>query len=212
MTFAPRPSTVEQPGGGRGFRHWDKVFILVVAAAILAVMLYIDHRLDVWSVIPLRTHPSTPLQDFLFVGTFLFPIGALGLVADLEDVLHAMRSAGWPTVTGKVLNSEVEHNFGKGPQFTALVRYEYQVGGQRYEGFTIHFSQRKFRLAETADEVIRRYPAGSAVDVFYDPSEPEMAVLETTSSDAYFSLMWSLVILLVPFLMYFEFFRGVLHG
>jgi Protein of unknown function (DUF3592) len=212
MTFAPKPSTVERPGGGRSFRHWDKVFILAVAAAILAVMLYIDHRLDVWSLIPLRAQSSTPLQDFLFVGTFLFPLGALGLLVDLEDVAHAVRSAVWPTVTGKVLSSEVEHHFGKGPQFTARVRYEYQVGGQRFEGFTIHFSQRKFRLAETADQVIRNYPVGSMVDVHYDPNEPATAVLETSPGDAYISMLWSLAFLLAPFLMYFEFFRGVLHG
>ena len=108
--------------------------------------------------------------------------------------------------------SEVEHRFGKGPQFSARVRYEYQVGGQRLEGSRIHFAQRNFRLAANADKVVIRYQPGSPVDVHYDPDDPAIAVLETTRGDAYISVLWGLACLVLPFLMYFQFFRDALHS
>jgi hypothetical protein len=212
MTFAPKPSTVERPGARGRFLHWNRSFFLIVPAVILAVLLYFDHQLDVWSMIPLRNHPAPPLLDFLFVGTIAFPLGAMTLIGGLDDVVHAVRSTGWPTATGKVLSSEVEHRFGKGPHFTARVRYEYQADGQRLEGSEIHFAQRRFRFESGAEQVISRYPVGSTVTVHYDPDEPETAVLETSQGDAYLSVLWGLGFLLVPFLMYFQFFRDVLHG
>ncbi len=210
MTFAPKPSTVERPGVGR--RAWHKVLLLGVPAAILAVMLYFDHQLDVWNMIPLRNNPATPMLDFLFLGTFMFPLGALVFIGGLGDVVHAVQSANWPMATGKVLSSEVEHHFGKGPQFSANVRYEYQVDGQRLEGSTIHFSQRRFRFAANAEDAISRYPVGSEVNVLYDPDEPETAVLDTSQEDAYVSALWGLGFLFLPFLMHFQFFRDILHG
>lgn len=217
MTIVPKPPTVERPGVstekmGRGFLHLSGTLILIVPIAVLVAMLFLDHKFNVLDAIPLKYSPSSPFIDFLLVGTLAFPIGAGTLLYGLDDVVHALRSIYWPTTKGKVLTSEVEGALGKGPHFSAIVRFEYLIQGRRYESSTVHFAQRKFRLATSADDVVRSYPVGSEVTVHYDPYEPDTAVLETSPSDAYRAVLWGLGWLLFPFLAYFQFFRDFLHG
>ena len=215
--FAPKPPTVERPGAstealGRGFMRLSGSLILIVPTVVLVAMLVLDHQFKVLDAIPLKYKPSSPFVDFLLVGTVAFPLGIVVLISGLDDVVHAMRSATWPTTKGKVLTSEVEHTFGKGPHFMPVVSFEFQAGGQRYESTTRHFGQHKLRLASSADDVIRSYPIGSEVTVHYDPDEPATAALETSRSDAYRAVLWALGWLLLPFLTYFQFFRDFLHG
>jgi hypothetical protein len=50
--------------------------------------------------------------------------------------------------------------------------------GQSFDGNRIGFSSGSYGSAK-AEKLIAPYPAGAQVNVFYDPSDPAKAVLET---------------------------------
>jgi hypothetical protein len=63
--------------------------------------------------------------------------------------------------------------------YRPAVVYEYEVSGQRYESKRIRQSPGLNRgVPDFAEEVVRRYPAGSSLDVRYNPRHVSESVLE----------------------------------
>ncbi len=61
-----------------------------------------------------------------------------------------------------------------------ILRYQYDVGGQTYVGFRASFSG--YGVSRAAMEaVVKPYPQGSRVRVFYNPRNPASAVLDNTA-------------------------------
>ncbi len=88
----------------------------------------------------------------------------------------------WPQVTGKVISSEVrwKHMETTKTKYVAYwpeVQYEYRVGTVRYTGSRIRFTQQGMEEAESK-RVVAQYPIGKAVPVYYNPNDPEAAVME----------------------------------
>jgi hypothetical protein len=98
----------------------------------------------------------------------------------------AKDSATWPGVKGKIVRSEVVRNdddMGRGRDRSATfmpdVGYTYSVDKTEYEGSLIAFGTRNFYGSKDyANDYVERFPEGKRVSVFYDPSNPETAVLE----------------------------------
>ena len=59
------------------------------------------------------------------------------------------------------------------------VRYVYRVGDLDYVGTRLAFAPRWLGSQYTVDALARRYAVGAAVQVRYDPDQPDEAVLET---------------------------------
>src|SRR5689334_21867377 len=120
-------------------------------------------------------------------------LGGFGIIA-LALVIASLRDAAamkrWPVVKGRVLSSKVEeykeivkgHSSGTRDRMTLYrpaVVYEYHVEGNRYESNRITQSPGLDRgVPDVAAEVVRRYPAGSSVDVRYNPRHVAESVLE----------------------------------
>lgn len=109
------------------------------------------------------------------------------VIASLRDAAAMKR---WPVAKGRVLSSKVEEyqEIVKGQAFGSRNRmtlyrpavvYEYEVAGQRYESKRITQSPGLNRgVPDFAAEVVGRYPAGSSVDVRYNPRHVAESVLE----------------------------------
>lgn len=194
------------------FLRWAGWLSLLAFVGALAVMLYLDRQYGVTSAFPLKQHPTPPFIAFLLLGTLGFPLGGSLLIGALADWARAALSRSWPTAAARVLKSEVVTTLGKGPRNIADVRYEYEVAGKRYAGSTIRFSQGKYRFRDQAERVIERYPPGAEVAVHYDPDNPATAALETSSGAALYTILWSVIFLLFPWLGYAQFFRDMLNG
>src|SRR5690606_32481451 len=70
---------------------------------------------------------------------------------------------------------------GSGTERTYLGRvyYKYTVAGKEYQSKNRVHSDHLYTGSLTrAEEVIARYPEGKKVEVFYDPQQPSVAVLE----------------------------------
>ena len=116
----------------------------------------------------------------VITGGILFLVGVVfgGAAAGAIGIARASRS--WPTVPGRVVRSEIRTNRKANglPGFRTLVRYEYVVDGEEYEGRELAGGDFPYRSAHRATRRLAAYPVGAAVTVRYDPTEPEIAVLE----------------------------------
>jgi hypothetical protein len=86
----------------------------------------------------------------------------------------------WPSTSGVVLESRVEAYTADVMRARPKVVYAYTVEGQRYQGKQIRAGVKIAHplLRQQAIEVIGRYPEGSMVTVYYDPSNPAESALE----------------------------------
>lgn len=129
---------------------------------------------------------KTSMRDKVLVIIFasVFILAGIGcLVYAIINVQRAWASRSWPTVQGVVLSAEVKRSQTKHGNTTtwsyrAVVRYDFQVDGKPYSGDKISFVDFGSRNASLANTRANRYAAGKTVTVHYDPSNPQICVLE----------------------------------
>jgi hypothetical protein len=125
---------------------------------------------------------SRGVKLWCFTGLFLYT-GLSLLFYGWTNLTQASESAGWQTVEGKVLVSEVVYDPG-GPRagsafaYKPNVQFQYLVDGRIYRSKKFSFGQSTFAKRSSAEKIANRYPGGSTVDVWYKPQEPGIAVLE----------------------------------
>lgn len=107
------------------------------------------------------------------IGVFLFGIFfyRVPLVASAQ---------GYLTTEGIVEKSDTGYSSsGRGPQSrSAEISYRYSVGEKTYTSSLISHADPKGQLNERVDVILNRYPVGKPVVVFYDATDPTIAVLE----------------------------------
>jgi len=112
---------------------------------------------------------------------FPLPFVLIGLGVSwwgVGDLLDGFASEDWPVANGTVTESFVEkHSTSDGTSYSAEVRYAFTVDGVEHRGDRLAFSAWNTGSA-AARERIAAYPVGRAVEVAYDPDDPNNAVLE----------------------------------
>jgi hypothetical protein len=126
----------------------------------------------------------TPQLLVPFVGGFVLCAIAGGLILMGRSLQNASDSEAWPKVEGLMLESAVAAVRDGGRQrYRPVVRYRYEVGGERYEGNLIQWSAVvEFRKYSRARAMLDKYRSGSPVAVHYDPERPAIAVLQPDST------------------------------
>jgi hypothetical protein len=87
----------------------------------------------------------------------------------------------WPATSGTVLMSTVQtKRTGRSRSTYPVVVYQYAVNGRNYQGQRIKAGEQflSIRVAGEAQATASRYPAGSTVTVYYNPSNPAESALE----------------------------------
>lgn len=119
-----------------------------------------------------------------FVGSGLIAIGALAAYGAARMRIKVGQSHKWPTVPGEIVSSELEHKSGRhdGKRITtyaAGIRYAYEVDGKAYESDQIQLGgSSETSEPEEFERMVKRYPEGKRVKVYYDPTDPATATLE----------------------------------
>lgn len=115
---------------------------------------------------------------FLGLGIFL-------IYRNQQSKKKAQLSQNWPVTKGQITDSHVNRSVDTDSEgststtYAASVAYTYDVGGQVYNGRNIAFGfNPSYSNQSKAQATVARYPAGSAVSVYYDPNNPADAVLE----------------------------------
>ncbi|MFO0945542.1 MAG: DUF3592 domain-containing protein [Planctomycetota bacterium] len=117
----------------------------------------------------------------------MFP--ALIIVAIGVKLWEIRQASQWPETTGKVVTSRVQAKRSKPGdgdydfddtevENLPLVEYEFMVDGRKFRGNRVTIGEKtsEFEL----EEILDRYPVGAIVTVYYDPKNPQKAVLERT--------------------------------
>lgn len=112
-------------------------------------------------------------------------IGALAFWYGWRTVKKNQAAATWPTVTGKIIGAELDSYIktdddgDKTTMYTPLITYEYVVEGETYTCTRVRVQApvaTNFQSVQLKE--LEKYPIGSAVEVHYDPFNPEDALLK----------------------------------
>jgi hypothetical protein len=134
---------------------------------------------------------DTQMQNLLFsVGWIVVTSVLLGLSLWRVIVLRRRASAvkSWPQTPGKVLLSEVEryeweNDNTHGVWHFANIEYEYTVNGLTHRGVNFRSGERVRGSERAMKKFITDYLPGTPVTVFYNPENPEDAVLNQKVKD-----------------------------
>lgn len=163
--------------------------VFAAAAAILSAHLFAGKVLYDGNGVPLFAY-ALPLVAFLGAG--------LSIVAFVKGRRQAKASAQWPMSHGTITTSAIieeriedkksdddeKSGFSQRQQRFTLryrvdLRFAYRVGPRDYIGTTWSWGWTPiYGRRELAEKVTGRYSVGQQVAVYYDPAQPDIAVLE----------------------------------
>ena len=109
----------------------------------------------------------------LLAGIIIFSYG-------LWNVYWGYESKTWPTTTGTIINSRISGStriIGR----KAFIRYGYLVDNKSYTSQLVSYTWKCVDYAGSI-EILREFPQGKQVVVYYNPANPNDAVLRTTIS------------------------------
>ncbi len=120
-------------------------------------------------------------QVVVWMCVTLFWCGITGLFA--TDVfiywVELAQGKNYVQTGGEIIRSKIHvSSSSDGTSYTVLVEYGYKVGDEAYVSDRITFGRMKVGLSrKRANEQIGQFPTGEQVPVFYDPEDPQQAVL-----------------------------------
>lgn len=114
---------------------------------------------------------------FCVIGTAFFLLGALAMYSQIQ-------SQGWPSVVGVIntVNITSGQPCGNGGCSTIYYfhsTYNYSVGGSQYTGTQLSLGGSSFSSISQAAAAANEYAVGSHPNIYYNPSSPSQAVLQT---------------------------------
>jgi hypothetical protein len=126
----------------------------------------------------LATDPHLLLP--FIVGAVLCALASGLILVARYSLRRASETERWPKAEGVVLESAVAAIRDGGRQlYRPVVRYRYEVDGERYEGSRIKWSAiLDFRKYSRARAMLDKYRSGHRIAVHYDPKRPGVAVLQ----------------------------------
>jgi len=136
-----------------------------------------------------RKGKINPLIIVLFAGIV---IGFYGIY----KIYKGYESQNWPTTEGKIIKSRIA-GAKRIIARRAFIKYEYFVAGKRYVS-----SQISYTLIigdySGAVEILREYPEGKIVTVYYNPDDSMDAVLKTEISGR---ISWLFILSILPIIL-----------
>lgn len=108
--------------------------------------------------------------------------GAFAIVSGLGALVSGVRSRHWPQVAGVITVSKmvrVSRHQNRSPVWAPDIHYRYTVGNTAMTGTLVRYGMQGLQGDQAfAAHYTDRYPVGTAVPVFVDPTRAEHAVLE----------------------------------
>ena len=133
----------------------------------------------------------------IWVLSGLFVLAGLGMASyGLPLLIEARQSASWPAVEGRITHSELvdvyrdsDDSNHRQRSYEPNIRYSYRVDGVAYQGTRFSYNWRLTENNRTrARRYTWRYQVNTKVQVYYDPTDPQISTLEPGFGKATF--MW----------------------
>ena len=91
------------------------------------------------------------------------------------------KASSWPFINGRIIESELRHTID---ETSAHIVYEYNITGKNHKSSQVSYAGMSNASAER-EALVSRYPVGAEVSVYYDPTNPSLAVLDNKPSNAW---------------------------
>ena len=119
---------------------------------------------------------------------FLFGIAALYIA--IEGAYFGYQSEGWSSVEGVIEESHIKTRKGKKSKKRSklVVSYQYFVNDVPYRNDKARYLDNMFYSKTKKQEIVSRFPKGEKANIYYNPSNPDQAVLVKGFSLISFSL------------------------
>lgn len=121
-------------------------------------------------------------------GFFIFAFfvaGVIMIIFGIRNRKKGTESQEWPRVTGTITNVNISKDTDTDAEgFTTVtykpeIEYQYEIGGNQFTSTRVSFGgTRTYNSYKKAEEATAKYPLDGAISVFYNPQQPEEAVLE----------------------------------
>ena len=119
-------------------------------------------------------------------------IGLVLVISGRQVRRRAAEVKHWPETNGRILRSKIVDIKAKTRMiYQVTATYEYRVNGQIYQSQRIDPSDR-WRAVNSraiAEQEYRKYQPGQQVSVYYNPTQPEEAVLDRSDANVHFWMM-----------------------
>jgi Protein of unknown function (DUF3592) len=129
--------------------------------------------------------PTSSLEGNIMrtpLGLALIIAGSGGAFLALMATRRVLQQDRWRKVQGTVVDGRIDWT---SETFAARIAYEYIVDGSTLTGDVVRSAAVEFNWRGPAEKILARYPPGSEVTVFVNPSNSGNAVLEPGGSNAY---------------------------
>ena len=136
------------------------------------------------------------IASFLDLGPWIavwFALGFPGMIgaAMLAKQLEAKRAARWTRASGRVLRSRIKTSTRDGrTEETADIEYEFSVGFKRFRGNRANLAE--IVSGEEAKALVKKYPEGAGVPVYYDAANPSESVIDR-ELPSFFGAAWAFI-------------------
>jgi Protein of unknown function (DUF3592) len=140
------------------------------------------------------------LRTFIYCGVAAVILGIFNVWGILQ-LYDAARSYNWPHVTGTIISSAAHSKVmrGRHGEFIAHwpdVQYEYVVGDRHFVSDRIMFTHRGFSKSET-QRLVDTYPVNKIIAVYFDPRNPDSAVLQPGIWWLFFPILGFAIVLMI---------------
>lgn len=138
---------------------------------------------------------TSKILAFIFC-LFLLIFGGGGFVSGLKIFMLSEQSRDWPIAKGVIVSAKLHSTrlnrpgkyMASAPAVTAIIKYEYDVDGKKYSSRNISSFARQYNMGYGKE--LKRYPAGTAVNVYYKPDDPKIATLEPGATRANYIILF----------------------
>lgn len=143
------------------------------------------------------------INMFRWGGIGFLVLGVIWIPIAISAYVKVTASTNWPNVMGTITQSDIEKSLvrvkfqGMKESYKARVKYSYSVESRTYFGDKVAlYTANASTDPALANGLVAKYPVGKSVQIYYDPREPSVAVLETGSTgDNVFFFVLALVCL-----------------
>ena len=121
------------------------------------------------------------VRNLSWKGIILFLFGAFLLFLFAQEWLMGFASVNWQTTQGKIISSTAvvcRSKYSLVDNYVADINYEYSVSDVLYSSSKITYSiDSPIVYCGNAEKMMKQYPVGMSVLVYYEPENPKNSVL-----------------------------------
>jgi len=132
-----------------------------------------------------------PRAFAVFFSAAMIVVGLVHIVVSSQTMLVALRSRAWPAVAGRIVKSEVVVNKSGRINYTPEITYIYRGADQEVRTGTQVWPKNYSLGAAFSTEVVGAYRVGADVNVYDDPTDPNIAFLRPGPN--LFLLSWCVI-------------------